>query len=143
MNIGLGLTILILVIYVLAVMRIVRLVNYDTILDPLRLWIAHRSNTALIAADEAHASSKPITAQAHSRRVARWNLLADFLGCPWCVGFWLSLAVAVVPVHVIGWPWWSLLGVAFACSYLVGLLAPLTADPVEILSDDDHDHRDR
>ncbi|MEU9805441.1 DUF1360 domain-containing protein [Mycobacterium sp. NPDC050853] len=141
MNTGLGLTVLILIIYVLAVMRLVRLINYDTILDPLRLWIAHRANTARIASDEAQTAGHPITARAHSRRMGRWNVLADFLGCPWCVGFWLSLAAAVVPVHVIGWPWWSVFGVALACSYLVGLVAPLSADPVEILSGDDDDNR--
>lgn len=141
MNTGLGLAVLILIIYVLAVMRIVRLINYDTILDSLRLWIAHRANLAMIAADEAQTAGHPITAQSHSCRMARWNLLADFLGCPWCVGFWLSLAAAAVPVHVIGWPWWSVLGVAFACSYLVGLAAPLSADEMDIVDSGDDDYQ--
>ncbi|WP_100458947.1 DUF1360 domain-containing protein [Mycobacteroides abscessus] len=136
MNTGLGLTVLIFIIYVLAVMRLVRLINYDTILDPVRLWIAHRANLAMIAADEARTAGHPVTAQSHTRRMARWNLLAEFLGCPWCVGFWLALAAAVAPVHIIGWPWWAVFGVALACSYVVGLAAPLTADEMEIVSRD-------
>ena len=133
MNISLGYASLVLVLYVLAVMRLVRLVNYDTVLDPLRLLIARRASTARIASDEAYAAGQPIAGAAHSRRRARWNTLAYFLECPWCVGFWLSLATAVVPVLIIGWPWWAVVGVAFACSQLVGMLAPLSAEDVQIV----------
>ncbi|OHU29032.1 DUF1360 domain-containing protein [Mycobacteroides chelonae] len=137
MNLGLGHAILILVIYVLAVMRLVRLINYDTVLDPLRLWIARRASTAQTASKEAFLAEQPVIAQAHARRMGRWNVLAYFLGCPWCVGFWLSLATGVLPVRIIGWPWWAFAPVALACSYLVGLVAPVSADEMEIVSDED------
>lgn len=133
MSVSFGVAVLILVVYVLAVMRLVRLVNYDTVLDPLRVWIARRAQAAKSAADEANDAGQPIMAQAHSRRMARWNTLSYFLGCPWCVGFWLALATAIVPVMTMGWPWWAVFGVGFACSYLVGLVAPLSADDLEIV----------
>lgn len=133
---SLGWTVLILVVYVLAVMRLVRLVNYDTILDPLRLWIAHRANAARSAAAEADAADMPTQFALFDQRMARWNTLAHFLKCPWCVGFWISLGTAVVPVLIIGWQWPALFGVALACSYLVGLAAPLTEDDLEIVDDD-------
>ncbi|OMB79276.1 DUF1360 domain-containing protein [Mycolicibacterium conceptionense] len=135
MNHTIGMTLLVLAVYVLAVMRLVRLINYDTILDPLRLWIARRANAARAAAAEADAADMPTQFAVFDRRMARWNLLAHFLKCPWCVGFWGSLVTAVVPVLVIGWPWWSVFGVALACSYLVGLAAPLTEDDLEIVDD--------
>ncbi|MGV0738225.1 DUF1360 domain-containing protein [Mycobacterium syngnathidarum] len=136
MNLSLGMIILILVIYVLAVMRLVRLVNYDTILDPLRLWIAHRANAARSAAAEADAADMPAQFVMFDQRMARWNKLAHFLKCPWCVGFWISLGTAVVPVLIVGWPWQALFGVALATSYIVGLAAPLTEDDLEIVDDD-------
>lgn len=137
MNHSLGFAILILIVYVLAVMRLVRLVNYDTILDPLRLWIAHRANAARAAAAEADAADMPTQFVMFDRRMARWNKLAHFLKCPWCVGFWISVGTAVVPVLIIGWPWPSLFGVALACSYVVGLAAPLTEDDMEIVEGND------
>lgn len=133
---SLGLTVLILVLYVLAVMRLVRLINYDTVLDPLRLWIARRAQTAKSAGEEAESNMQPVASALHLRTMARWNTLAYFLGCPWCVGFWISLGTAIVPVSIIGWPWWALPGVALGCSQIVGLLAPLSADEdIEIVAD--------
>lgn len=137
MNHSLGLTFLILVVYVLAVARVTRLINYDTVLDPLRLWIARRAETARTAAEEAEQNSQPTQSAIYLRTMARWNTLTHFLGCPWCVGFWISLATAIAPVSIIGWPWWTLMWVALGTSYLVGLAAPLSADPMEIVADDD------
>lgn len=99
---SLGMTILVLVIYVLAVMRVVRLINFDTVLDPLR-------NTLLKA-------------------LGRDHTLIYFITCPWCVGFWVALASAIIPVLIVGWPWWALIGIALATSHLVGAFAGLTAD---------------
>ncbi|QDF17538.1 hypothetical protein SEA_YAGO84_6 [Gordonia phage Yago84] len=99
---SLGMTVLVLVIYVLAVMRVVRLINFDTILDPIR-------NTLLKA-------------------LGREHTLIYFITCPWCVGFWVALASAIAPVLIIGWAWWALFPIALATSHLVGAFAPLTAD---------------
>lgn len=104
--------IVVLVVYVLAVMRVVRLVNYDTVLDWLRIVIARRARE---------------DTRSEAER-ARWSVMEYFLGCPWCVGFWLCLATAIVPVVIVGWPWWALFAVALATSHLVGMLAPLSAD---------------
>ena len=90
------------VIYVLAVARLTRLVNADIILDPLRVAVARRYGTD--------------------------STLSYFLGCPWCVGLWLSLLLAIPVVAFLGWSWWTLIPVGLACSHLVGLLAPLASD---------------
>lgn len=129
---GLGYSILILVVYVLAVARVTRLINYDTILDPVRLWIARRGQAARLAAAEAEGGQAGVLRRVWVRRMARWNVLAEFLGCPWCVGWWVALAGAVPVVHVLGWSWWVLVPVGLAASYLVGLAAPVTADPLVI-----------
>jgi hypothetical protein len=107
---GLGYAILVLTIYVLAVARVTRLINYDAVLD--------RPRAAVV-------------------RFVRGNpTVVYFLTCPWCVGMWVALASAVLPVRLIGWPWWALLPVALACSHLVGLAAPLSADDDIEIEDD-------
>jgi hypothetical protein len=93
---------LVLVIYVLAVMRLTRLVNADTILDPFRIQVA--------------------------RRFGPNSTWVDFLSCPWCVGMWLSMLLAIPTVSYLGWPWWTLPFLGLACSQLVGMFAPLYND---------------
>lgn len=132
MNHSLGFTILILIVYVLAVARITRLINYDTVLDWARLFVARRAGSALAAAEEAEAADQWTVAALHRKRQARWNILLEFLGCPWCVGMWAALGGAVVVVSILGWPWLTFLPLGLACSYLVGLAAPLSADEMEI-----------
>ncbi len=92
-------TVLVLAIYVLAVMRLTRLVNADTILDPIRIRAARKYGPA--------------------------STLVEFLGCPWCVGMWFSLLLAIPVVSFLAWPWWSLIPLGLACSQLVGMFAPL------------------
>lgn len=91
-----------LVLYVLAVMRLTRLVTADTVLDPLRLRLA--------------------------RRYGPESRVLEFLGCPWCVGFWLSLAAAPVVIAAVGWSWWLVVPLGLACSQVVGMLSPLYSD---------------
>lgn len=122
---SLGHSILVLVVWVLAVARVTRLVNFDVVADPVRVWVAGRAAQAQAAGAEAAAAGHTTTAAAHVRREGRWNTAAYLLGCPWCVGFWVALCTVWVPVALIGWPWWSGLGVALACSHLVGVAAPL------------------
>lgn len=100
---SLGYIVLVLVLYVLSVMRVVRLINFDAVIDTPR--------AALVGAFGGPDGT-----------------FAYFIGCPWCVGFWVALASAYAPVAIIGWSWWTLIPVALATSYLVGALAPLTAD---------------
>lgn len=104
---SLGYVILILTIYVLAIARVTRLVNADTILDAPRLAIARR----------AHSDDSSPT----ERR--RWTTLLYFVQCPWCVGMWIALATAILPVLIVGWPWWAFLPTALATSHLVGVCA--------------------
>lgn len=109
---SLGYVILVLVIYVLAVMRLVRLINADTILDPLRIVIARR------ARDDARSEAER----------DRWSTVEYFVTCPWCVSVWLAAGSAWIPVVIVGWPlwWWPLIGLA--TSHLVGVCARFSAD---------------
>jgi hypothetical protein len=99
---SLGFVILVLVVYVLAVMRLTRLVNSDTVLDTPRIAIA--------------------------RKFGPSSTVVYFLNCPWCVGMWLSLAGAAALPPVLAWPWWSVIPVGLACSQIVGMTAPLYND---------------
>ena len=99
---NLGNVLLVLAIYSLAVMRITRLINDDTILDTPRIAIA--------------------------RAFGPGSKIVEFFGCPWCVGMWLSLAGAAPVVVILGWQWWAVLPVGLSCSQLVGMAAPLFAD---------------
>ena len=108
-------TVLVLVLYTLSVARLTRLVNADTVLDPVRVAVARRAGD-------------PDRSEAERRR---WNVVAYFMSCPWCVGLWLSLGGAAGPVVVLGWPWWAGLPVALAASHLVGVFA-FAADTEDI-----------
>lgn len=89
--------VLVLVVYVLAVARLTRLVNSDSVLDRVRVWVV--------------------------RRFGPGSGSVYFLSCPWCVGFWVALLGAPAAVAVVGWPWWSGVPVALAASHLVGVFA--------------------
>lgn len=106
---------LILAVYVLACARLTRLVNADTILDPIRVRITQ-------------ASRNPDASDAEKRR---WATFDYWLSCPWCVGFWICLACAYLPTHLIGWPWWAIFPTALAASHLIGVAAAL-ADTEDI-----------
>ncbi len=125
---SLGYAVLVLTIYILAVASFVRLINHDTILDPVRIWMSGRAQAAYVAATEAESKQQPVIAAGHEKRMARWNLALHFAGCPWCVAMWTGFATAYLPVHLIGWPAWTLIPVALATRYLVGVAAPLSAD---------------
>lgn len=125
---SLGHTILVLVIYVLAVASVVRLINYDTILDFVRIAISSRAEAAYTAAGEAETMQQPVIAAEHMKRMGRWNTCLHFMACPWCVSFWVALPTSYVPVSLIGWPAWALIPVTLATRYVVGTAAPLSAD---------------
>ena len=114
---AMGHTALTLTLYVLVAARLTRLVNYDTILDPARLWIARRITAA-----------RPTP--------TRWTTVAEFMGCPWCVGMWISVALAPAAIAVLAWPWWTWAVLPFACSHLIGIQDRWVSDPLEIVETD-------
>lgn len=98
---------LLLALYVLTVMRVTRLINFDTIMYWLHNLVGN-------------------TWDPNS-----WQ--AEFISCPWCVGMWVSLFTAWVPmlflttsgaVHYVA----MYLMIALATSMVTGLLAPLSAE---------------
>lgn len=123
-------TLIVLGIYVLAVMRLTRLINADTVLDGPRLAIIKKAHAAREAAIEARATSAVAFLRAE-RSAKRWATAVYFIQCPWCVGMWLSLASAIAPVLVLDWPWWAFFPIALATSHLIGVLARF-ADTEEI-----------
>lgn len=93
-----------LAILALAVFRVWKLAAEDVVLDPIRDW--------------ALGTQHPIPGgPEHYKRPH----LATFIGCPWCLGFWLSLG-AWAAYH-----WWDgpntvLIATPLALSALVGLV---------------------
>lgn len=126
----LGSILLVLALYVLVAARVTRLVNYDTVLDPIRLWIATRASSAKDQADAATTVEEQTTA---FRRYLRWTAVADFQACPWCIGFWVCVALAPVPILIIGWPLWAWAILPWAASHLVGIGDRWVGEDVEIV----------
>jgi len=104
-------------IYVLAAMRLTRLINYDKILDPLHQAVGWRARDFEDRSD----------AERH-----RWSKFGVFLHCPWCVGMWISLAGAGVVVWILHRPWWVFLPLGLACSQIIGMARRLSEDDEEI-----------
>lgn len=117
---SLGHTLLILSIYVLTVASVTRLVNYDVIFDPIRLWPARRASVAHTAAKEAEANGMAVEHAAAMKRYTRWVLVCDFMACPWCVSMWVAAATAPAVILLTGWSWWTLPPLALSARYLVG-----------------------
>jgi hypothetical protein len=122
--VDLGHELLILFLYMLSVARATRLINTDTILDKPRLYPVRRMREARAALNEAKHHNQQTQAEQHAASVRRWYTVDEFVRCAWCVGMDLSLPTAIIPVHLIGWPWWALFPVALTTSYLVGVFAP-------------------
>lgn len=114
---------LILITYSLFIARLTKLVNSDMVLDRFRVIPFHKLELAKEIVAEATRMGRHAEAVKRGAAVRRWADVVYFVQCPWCVGFWLSLATAAVPVLLIGWPWWATIPVAFAVSHLVGVFA--------------------
>ncbi len=132
-----------LIVWFLAVARATRLINADTILDRPRLWLATRAVNARADADEAQALGQAVRHIHLDRRAGRWEKALAFVQCPWCVGMWWSLLSAWAPMLLLNLftrPWYLdaviYVGVAMACSHLVGVCARF-ADTEEISFEDD------
>jgi hypothetical protein len=102
-----SLTFVILVLYVLAVMRVTRLINKDSITDPIRI--------------------------AAMRRWGEESTQAYFLQCPWCVSMWLSLISAPFVLSALDLSLWLWPLLAFAASHLTGIGAGLDPEETEIV----------
>ena len=136
-------TLVVLIVWFLAVARVTRLVNADTILDPPRLWLARRAVAAREVAAEAKQLGQVERYAALDRPARRWEKALGFVQCPWCVGMWAALLSAWAPMILLSWfsrPWYLdvvvYLALALAASHLVGVCARF-ADTDEIAFEDD------
>lgn len=98
---------LVLVLWIFAVMRLTRLINYDTIMFWLHNWAGRRWGPG------------------------SWQV--EFLECPWCVGMWLSLLSGWVPMLFFRGSTWPAnvalyFVLALSCSMIIGLFKPLYHD---------------
>lgn len=109
---SLGYVILVLTVYALAVMRLTRLINDDTVTDPIRVAIARR------ARDDSRSKAER----------DRWSTLGYFVGCPWCVSMWLAFATAWIPLFHATNPVARYVAVALAVSHVVGVLSRFASD---------------
>jgi hypothetical protein len=121
------------VVWVLAVARVTRLVNSDVVFDPVRLWVARRLSGLTRAVAEME-ELRPLSVQAARLRKVqgRWNTLSYFIGCPWCVGLWVAVFTAWVPLWFSGNRVAVYVGVVLAASHVVGLGARLADDGEDI-----------
>ena len=93
---------LVILFYVLAAMRLTRLINFDTIMDWLHTVVGERFGPG--------------------------GRLAEFLVCPWCIGMWVALLTAPYPVWLTGLPWAVYPVLALGTSMVIGLAAPASAE---------------
>lgn len=133
---ALGYAVLVLIVYALAVMRIVRLINGDTILDRLRLIPARKAGAARNAFLEAAAHGQTARADMFKTSFERWNKVLYFVGCPWCVSMWVAFGSVWVPLYFHANPVARYFAIALAVSHLVGVCARF-ADTEEIDIEDD------
>ena len=133
---GIGLIVLVGVVYLLATARLTRLVNGDTILDPLRTIPLNRMTVARNTAKDARRAGQNAVAREYAARARRWNTVLYFIECPWCVGMWVTMGTAWLPL----WHWDNRLvqyiGIALAASHLIGVFA-FAADTEEVDVEED------
>lgn len=109
---SLGYVILVLTVYALAAARVTRLINADTVTDPIRIAVARR------ARDEGRSETER----------ERWSTLEYFIGCPWCVSMWLAFATVWAPLFFAENRVVQYVAVALAVSHLVGVCARFASD---------------
>ena len=128
---ALGREILIISTYLLAVARITRLINADTILDPLRIIPANKSHIARNTANDAKRSGQHSTAALYAVQARRWSTLLYFIECPWCVSIWVAFGTVWLPMFFADNRVVQYVGFALAASHLVGVFA-FAADTEEM-----------
>jgi hypothetical protein len=127
-------------IYQLALMRITRLINADTILDPMRLWIVNNKKRHESVAHGLQVNlDQAVQYEHHRKLMGRWSTALYFVQCPWCVGMWLALLTSWAPVAFLHLPWWSSPIIALAASHVIGICARF-ADTEEIDYEDETVH---
>lgn len=120
-----------------AALRLTRLVVEDVIFAPVRTWLADRYAGALACTRQQvqdlvkiqpteRALDQPLLDKAQ-RRAGRYLWFIQLGECPWCIGFWISLAVAGAALSPLGtstgaWHTWAFVlpALALSLSYLVG-----------------------
>jgi hypothetical protein len=132
---SLGYATLVLIVYVLALARLVRLINGDRITDRLRLYPAGKQKTAVLQRKEALNTGQLTAAAEAEQRIMRWDKVSYFVQCPWCVGMWLAFGSAWVPLYHHDNAVARYVAVALAASHLIGLFARF-ADTEEIEIED-------
>jgi hypothetical protein len=118
-------------------MRVTRIINADMIIDRLRLWPVHKMRAAQDTVAEAHMHGQTARAEIFAVQVRRWSTVNYFLACPWCVSIWVAWGVGFVPVHLLGWPLWTVLPLGLAASHLVGVFAfAADTEDTEVVEDE-------
>lgn len=112
-------TLLVLTMYVLVAACLTRMVNHDFVFEWLRLFVDRRAATALESAQSTDRTT--VDYVVYANRYNRWTVAGDFLVCPYCLGFWVCLALAPAPILILSWSWWTLAALPFAASHLVGI----------------------
>lgn len=135
---NLGFQIFALALYALALMRVVRLINADRITDRLRTYPGGKIAEHRAAMFEARAFGQTARAQEQERLVLRWDKVLYYVGCPWCVGMWLAILTAWVPLYFAHNPVVQYIVVALAVSHLVGVMARFAnTEEIHVEPDDD------
>jgi len=134
-DMSLGDQVLVLVIYALAIMRLTRLVNSDTILDPLRIRLADRERQALVLQREAKIAGQNARAAVMARQRQRWQTANYFMGCPWCVSMWAAAGLTWVPLWFPHNPVAWYLAVMLAFTHVAGLGSRLFVPEVVTVED--------
>lgn len=93
------------VLYLLAVIRLTKLVVFDTIAEPFRALL--------------------------SRRLRKGSRITYVAHCPWCISVWLAAAAAPFAILAADLSWWTMPLFVFASSHLAGLLSALVIDDEE------------
>ena len=103
----------------LAAYRLTRLIGWDTITEPIRVKLTGYSDNGTHAIHWDAAANAGSGTWAHSPRDRK--KLAEFIHCPWCQGFWTTIALWAA---WYAWPHAVLLGcVPLALSAIVGLVS--------------------
>jgi hypothetical protein len=101
----------------------------ELLVTPLAILGISARLTRLIGADK-------ITAPVRAKLTVwtKSTSLSDFLVCPWCTGFWVSILITYGAWLVHGWPFADIhyfaaaVAIALSSSYVIGLLANLEDD---------------
>jgi hypothetical protein len=99
-----------LVIYVLAVLRLTRLINVDEITVWFRDWLAQKAHVGQV-----------LNSGEASRADRFFRSLWKLVHCSWCVSMWIAIPVTVL-ARFEG-AWWSWVCATLALSSASGLIA--------------------